>query len=95
MQIGPELEELMEVMASGEMYDDDHPLLVEQRKIIKRGLDHYFSCPEDEKQEAIKEVFREVEGPATIVWPATVEYGMFTKIGKNFFINTLIHKTGV
>ena len=88
MVIGDELRELMETMACGDLYDDDHPLLIAQRQIIKKALENYFSADSDSKQEKIREVFAEVEGPATIIWPATVEYGMFTKIGKNFFANT-------
>ena len=88
MIIREELGELMETMAKGDLYDDDHPLLISQRRIVKKALDEYFGASEDEKQEKIKAVFAEVKGSATVIWPATVEYGMFTKIGKNFFANT-------
>jgi len=88
MELSAELKSVMDVMASGKPYDDGHPALNVRRKEVNELTAAYHAAEEPAaKQAVLEELFDEVGENAMLLEPFDIEFGCFTKIGRNFFAN--------
>lgn len=78
-----------EKMLAGKIYDSMYPELNERRLKTSELCIKYNNMPEGhpEKHKLLKEIFPNADDSVFVRGPVYVDYGTFTKIGKNCYFN--------
>ena len=78
-----------EKMLAGKVYDCMYKELDERRKKAHALCIQYNSLPEGhpDRKKLLKEIFPQADDTVFVRGPLFVDYGLFTKIGKNSFFN--------
>jgi maltose O-acetyltransferase len=74
-------------MLAGELYRDNDPELVAERRHAQALLDRFNTCPEDERQAVLKELFGAIGAGSWVMPRLQADYGHQIHIGHNSFVN--------
>ena len=78
-----------EKMLAGKVYDCMYPELDNRRLEMSKLCIQYNSLPDGhpDRKKLLKEIFPEADETVFVRGPLYVDYGLFTKIGKNTYFN--------
>jgi maltose O-acetyltransferase len=74
-------------MMNGELYRDNDPELVAERRRAQSLVDRFNTCAEDERPAVLKELFGHVGDGSWVMPRLQVDYGHQISLGANSFLN--------